>query len=102
VQVSRCSPLGNRSPDHRHPGSLTRCAALLSSTLQAFARLCKCRLRFACGVPLWRQTEACATCTPLSNPQVRCPFRWAESRSPARSGVPWVVGPGKVRRGARG
>jgi hypothetical protein len=32
VQVSRCSPLGNRSPDHRHPGSLTRCAALLSST----------------------------------------------------------------------
>lgn len=43
VQVSRCSPLGNRSPDHRHPGSPTRCAALLSSTLQAFARLCKCR-----------------------------------------------------------
>jgi hypothetical protein len=50
VQVSRCSPLGNRSPDHRHPGSLTRCAALLSSTLQAFARLCKCRclVRPAC------------------------------------------------------
>lgn len=44
VQVSRCSPLGNRSPDHRHPGSPTCVAALLSSTLQVFARLCKCRL----------------------------------------------------------
>jgi hypothetical protein len=116
LRMSRCSPLGNRSPDHRHPGSPIRRAALLSSTLQALARLCKCRSLRIFGpvarpsVPLWRQAELCATCTLLSSRAGQSTFREAlravlRACWPVSGPFPRLLG-GKPRagsvRGARG